>query len=188
MSNEQQRFVDETAEQVRPLEKDYLLSEWDAAVQGTPEALARTQQAQAAYMRFWSDVGRHQAAKRYNEQAGADAELARQIRLIYLTAAQNQQDEATIDRLTALESEVRGRYTNFRGRVDGAELSDNAMDEILAKSADSDEVRQVWEASKQVGGEVADHVARPRPCPQRGRPAPGLPRSFPALADSQRDR
>ena len=158
MSSEQQLFVDETTEQVRPLEKDYLLSEWEAAVQGTPEALARTQQAQAAYMRFWSDVGRYEAAKRYNERAGADAELARQIRLIYLTAAQNQQDEATIVRLTSLESDVRGRYTNFRGRVDGAELSDNAMDEILAKSADSDEVRQVWEASKQVGGEVADQV------------------------------
>src|SRR3970040_1002620 len=82
MSSEQQRFVDGTTEQVRPLEKDYLLSEWEAAVQGTPEALARTQQAQAAYMRFWSDVGRYEAAGRYNEQAGADAELARQVRLI----------------------------------------------------------------------------------------------------------
>jgi len=162
MSTEMQRFVDETTEQVRPLEKDYLLSEWEAAVQGTPEALARTQQAQAAYMRFWSDVGRYEAAKRYNEQAGADAELARQIRLIYLTAAQNQQDEATIDRLTALESEVRGRYTNFRGRVDGAELSDNAMDEILAKSADSDQVRDLArvrnEAARRQG--FRDHFQR----------------------------
>src|SRR3972149_2418868 len=69
MSTEQQRFVDETTERVRPLEKDYLLSEWEAAVQGTPEALARTQQAQAAYMRSWSDVGRYEAAKRYNEPA-----------------------------------------------------------------------------------------------------------------------
>ena len=158
MGNERQRFVDETTDQVRPLEKDYFLSEWEAAVSGTPEALARTQQAQAAYMRSWSDAGRHEAARRYDQQADDDAELARQIRLIYLTAAQNQQDEAIIDRLTSLESEVRGRYTNFRGRVDGAELSDNAMDEILAKSGDSDEVRQVWEASKQVGGEVADAV------------------------------
>jgi peptidyl-dipeptidase A len=109
-------------------------------------------------MRFWSDSARHDAARRYDEQGDPDPEVARQLRLIYLTAAQNQQDEATIDRLTSLESDVRGRYTNFRGRVEGRELSDNAMDEILSKSADTDEVRQVWEASKQVGQEVADLV------------------------------
>ncbi len=158
MSNELQRFVDETTEQVRPLEKDAYLTEWEAAVNGTPEALARNQQAKAAYMRFWSDPGRYEAARRYDEQGGAAPEVARQIRLIYLTAAQNQQDESTIERLTSLEMEVRGRYTNFRGRVDGRELSDNAMDELLSKSSDSEEVRGVWEASKQVGQEVADQV------------------------------
>jgi peptidyl-dipeptidase A len=158
MSSELQRFVDETTEQVRPLEKAYYLAEWESAVNGTPEALARTQQAQADYMRFWSDAARYEAARRYNDQPGDDAQLARQVRLIYLTAAQNQQDETIIERLTSLESDVRGRYTNFRGRIDGAELSDNAMDEILAKSSDSDEVRRVWEASKQVGQEVADLV------------------------------
>ena len=158
MSSEIQRFVDETTQAARPLEKAYYLAEWESAVNGTPAALQATQNAQADYMRFWSDAERYEAARRYDEQAGSDPQLARQVRLIYLTAAQNQQDEATIDRLTSLESDVRGRYTNFRGRVDGAELSDNAMDEILAKSSDSDEVRLVWEASKQVGQEVADLV------------------------------
>jgi peptidyl-dipeptidase A len=158
MSNELQRFVDETTELVRPLEKAYNLAEWQSAVNGTPEALQATQQAQAALMRFWADVARYEAALRYDKQAASDADLARQIRLIYLTAAQNQQDEATIDRLTSLESDVRGRYTNFRGKVDGRELSDNEMDETLARSADDGEVRRVWEASKQIGAEVADPI------------------------------
>ena len=158
VSNEIQRFIDSTTEQVRPLEKAYLLAEWESAVNGTPEALDRTQQAQAAYMRCWSDAERYEAARRYDQQGNADPVLARQVRLIYLTAAQNQQDEATIGRLTALESEVRGLYTNFRGKVDGRELSDNAMDDILARSDDPEEVRRVWEASKQVGVQVARQV------------------------------
>jgi len=158
MSNEIQRFIDDTVEHVRPLEKAYYLAEWESAVNGTPEALDRTQQAQAAYMRFWSDPERFQAAHRYDQQGSSDPLDARQIKLIHLTAGQNQQDAATIDRLTALESEVRGLYTNFRGKVDGRELNDNAMDHILAKSADSDEVRRVWEASKQVGQQVAPHI------------------------------
>ncbi|HMK09908.1 MAG TPA: M2 family metallopeptidase, partial [Anaerolineales bacterium] len=133
----------------------YYLAEWESAVEGTPARLEATQRAQADYMRFWADGERYQAARRFDEQGSADPEAARQARLIYLTAAQNQQDDATIERLTALESDVRGRYTNFRGRVDGRELSDNAMDEVLAKSTDSEEVRRVWEASKQIGQEVA---------------------------------
>jgi peptidyl-dipeptidase A len=158
MGNEIQRFIDDTTEQARPLEKAYTLAEWESAINGTPEALGRTQQAQAAYMRFWAEADRYEAARRYNQQAIADPLLARQVRLIYLTAGQNQQDEATIDRLTSLESEVRGLYTNFRGKVDGRELSDNAMDEVLAKSADPEEARRVWEASKQVGEQVAGQI------------------------------
>jgi peptidyl-dipeptidase A len=158
MAKELQRFIDETTQAVRPLEKAYYLAEWESAIDGTPAALEATQRAQADYMRFWSDAARYETARRYDEQGDADPETARQVRLIYLTAGQNQQDEAIIDRLTSLESDVRGRYTNFRGRVDGRELSDNAMDEILLKSSDPDEVRQVWEASKQVGREVADQI------------------------------
>jgi len=158
MSNEIQRFVDDTVEHVRPLEKAYYLAEWESAVNGTPEALDRTQQAQAAYMHFWSDPERYEDARRYDQQGSSDPLDARQIKLIHLTAGQNQQDAATIDRLTALESEVRGLYTNFRGKVDGRELNDNAMDDVLTKSADSDEVRRVWEASKQVGEQVAGQI------------------------------
>ncbi len=158
MGNQLQRFIDETTEGARPLERAWYLAEWEAAVNGTPQAMERTRQAQAAYMRFWSDPERYQASLRYREDKAPDPETARQIHLIYLTAAQNQQDEATIEQLTELESEVRGLYTNFRARVNGEELSDNAMDQVLATSADSGQVRQVWEASKQIGVEVADQV------------------------------
>ena len=73
-------------------------------------------------------------------------------------AAENQQDEDTIQRLTQLEADVRGRYYNFRAEVDDRPLSDNELDEVLARSGDSELVREAWEASRQVGGQVADMV------------------------------
>lgn len=158
MSREQERFIETTTAQVRPLEKAYYLTEWEASVDSTPAALEKNQQAQAAYMRFWSDRERFETARRYSEEGSKDPLIARQIHLIYLSAAQNQQDEATIDRLTALESEVRGKYNNFRARVGDKEMNDNEIDEVLRKSGDSDEVRMVWEASKQIGAEVAPQV------------------------------
>jgi len=152
-------FVAETVEAVRPIDKAYQLAEWEAAVSGTPEANQRNQDAQAAWMRFWADRPRYLQAKQLHDaRAAGDPLLARQLKLVYLTAARNQQDDAAIDELTRLEADVRGKYLNFRGRVGGKELNDNELEAILHKSRSSAEVQEAWEASKQVGVEVAESI------------------------------
>jgi peptidyl-dipeptidase A len=152
-------FVNTITEQARPLEKAYYLAEWEAAAEASIEAVGRVKDAQAAYIRFWSDPELFQIAKQLKKsEQVTDPSIARQLKLIYLTAGQNQQDDATIERLTELESRVRQRYYNYRGRVDGQELSDNEIDDILKASRDSGQVQQVWEASKQVGQQVAEEV------------------------------
>src|SRR5262245_55500531 len=157
--NEIEKFIQTTIEHVKPLYKAYMLAEWESATTGTPEANQRNQAAQAAYMRFWADPERYADAKRIYESGEArDPLLARQIKLIYLATAQNRQDEATIEKLTRLEAEVREQYYNFRAEVGGKKISDNELDEILSKSRDSAQVQAAWEASKQIGAQVADKV------------------------------
>jgi peptidyl-dipeptidase A len=152
-------FVHDTIEAVRPLDKARNLADWAAATNGTPEALKDSQEAQATMMRFWADRDRYGQAKRLHEgRAAKDPLLARQLKLIYLWAAANQQDDATIDELTRLETEVTAKYVNFRGQVGGKELNDNEIEAILHKSRDSAEVRKAWEASKQIGAQVAKEV------------------------------
>ena len=159
MAGEVEQLINETVEQLKPLYKSYNEAGWDAATTGTEEANRREQERQAALMRFWADPGRHALAKRLHESGAAAEPLsARQVKVIYLAAAKAQQDEATIQKLTQLEAEVRQKYYNFRGKVDGKELSDNQLDEILSKSKDSTEAQQAWEASKQVGAQVADQI------------------------------
>jgi peptidyl-dipeptidase A len=159
MKQDPGNFVKQITEQARPLEKAFYLAEWDAAVTGRDEAIKRVKDAQATYIRFWSDPELFEAAKQLNKSGKVvDPLLARQLKLILLAAGQNQQDEATIERLTELESRVRQRYYNYRAWVDGKELSDNEIDEILKASRDSALVRQVWEASKQVGQQVAEDI------------------------------
>jgi peptidyl-dipeptidase A len=152
-------FVAEVTRQARPLEKAYTLAEWQAATNGTPEAIRAQQDAQTAHVSFWADPDRLRTAKELMEADGVrDALLARQLRLIYLTAASNQHDEATLQEIAQVEAEVRDRYVNVRGQVDGRSLTDNEIDEILRSTSDSAEARRVWEASKQVGVEVADRI------------------------------
>ena len=159
MTKSVELFVHETVEAVRPLDKAYQLAEWDLAVSGTPEANQRNQEAQAKWMRFWADRNLYSQARRLHDgRAARDPLLARQLKLVYLTAARNQQDDASIDELTRLEADVRAKYVNFRGRVGGKELNDNELEAILHKSKGSAEVREAWEASKQVGPQVAESV------------------------------
>ena len=159
MVGEVERLINETLEHFKPLYKSYNEAGWDAATTGTEEANWREKERQAELMRFWADPGRYALAKRLHESgAAADPLSARQVKVIYLAAAKAQQDEATIQRLTQLEAEVRQEYYNFRAKVDGKELSDNQLDEILSKGKDSSEVERAWEASKQVGAQVADRV------------------------------
>ncbi|HET7010338.1 MAG TPA: M2 family metallopeptidase, partial [Anaerolineales bacterium] len=154
-------FIEETTRLAAPLEKAYNLAEWNAASLGTPEAIQAQEKAQTAYMRFWADPKRYQTAKELSASAnGVEPLLARQIRLIYLTAGMNQQDQATLEQIARVEGEIRQRYFNFRAIVDGQSLSDNRIDEILATTSDGGEARRVWEGSKQVGAEVADRVRK----------------------------
>jgi peptidyl-dipeptidase A len=60
--------------------------------------------------------------------------------------------------MVELEAELDGTFNAFRGHVDGRPVDDNTIAKILRTSDDGDERRAAWEASKQVGGEVADRV------------------------------
>ena len=171
--SETQRFIDETVAQWRTLARDYALADWDMAIAGTPEANERSTAAQAAYMRFWSDPERFATARRLHEAGAASPDVARQLKLIYLSAAENQQDEASIERITQLEAKVRDIYTNYRAEVGGQSLSDNELDDLLTTSTDSALVQEAWEASKKVGQQVAALVrelaqARNAPARQQG--------------------
>jgi hypothetical protein len=107
-------------EQYQPLRQAYMLAEWEAATHSTRENNRRNQETQAASMRFWADPAQLALLKRLAETGAASDPLqARQLRVFSLLAVENQQDEETIQRLTQLEADVRGRYYNFRAEVDG---------------------------------------------------------------------
>jgi peptidyl-dipeptidase A len=159
MPDDARAFAAETTERAAAFEKAFTLAEWDAALSGSEEANRRQQEAQAALLRFWADRARFATAKRLRQEASAsDPLLARQIQLIYLTSARNQQEDRLIDQLTQLEAEVRSVYYNYRGQAHGKSLTDNEIESVLRNSRSSDEARAAWEASKGVGALVAPQI------------------------------
>lgn len=151
-------FVNTVTEAVRPLHRSYTEALWEAATTGKDEANTREKQAQAKLMRFWADPERFARAEALDEGGHEDPLVDRSLRAIYLSAAKAQQDEEIIEQLTELEAEVRSAYYNYRAEIDGERLSDNELVEILSESTNSDEVERAWQASKEVGTQVADRV------------------------------
>lgn len=151
-------FVETTVGQLKPLYLAYTHAMWDAATTGREQDNQREKEAQAQLMRFWADPERYQLAQRLDEQGHPEALIARQLRLIHLSSAKAQQDEATIEKLTELEAGVRNAYYSFRAEVDGERLNDNQLDQILRESTDSETVRLAWQASKLIGEQVAEDV------------------------------
>ena len=158
MSADPTAFVDAFTQAFKPLATARALAHWESATTGTPAANERERAAQEAVMCFLADPERYATAKRLHEAGHPDPQVARQLKLIYLQTAANQQDEATIRRLTELEAGVRARYYNFRGVLDGREVSDNEIEELLRTTTDPDLARRAWEASKQVGAQVAADI------------------------------
>jgi peptidyl-dipeptidase A len=151
-------FIEEITAEVKPLHLAYTTAMWKAALSGTEADNEAERRAQARLMRYWSDPDRFERARRLDQVGHKDPIPARCLRVIYLSAAKAQQDEVTIERLTSLEAEVRQTYYNFRGTVDGIEFTDNQLDRVLKESDQSDQVQAAWEASKQVGRQVADSI------------------------------
>jgi peptidyl-dipeptidase A len=164
MWEELRTFVGEHTAQVQPLTQDAALAAWRAQTTGKAEHQETAARLEAELMRVHADAEAYRRVKGWYQRATpelatADPLLARQLKLLYLSYLQGQRDEATIDALTRLEKEVQAQYVNFRGVTPaGRRLSDNDVLEILAHSDDSEERRAAWEASQQIGDQVADKV------------------------------
>ena len=91
-------------------------------------------------------------------EADGDPLLARQVTLLLNAHRPNQLPPETIERIVGLEKRLETRFNTFRADLDGERVSDNRIREILERSDDVDLRRRAWEASKQIGAEVAPEL------------------------------
>ncbi|HJT31005.1 MAG TPA: M2 family metallopeptidase [Pirellulales bacterium] len=141
-------------QRIRPLEIEVGRRWWDANVTGADDAYERKQEAENKLDAALADRERFDRLKRCDQTKLADKLLARQIRVLYLQALPKQVDPDLLKQMVARANAIEMRFNVFRAKVSGREMPDSEVRKILKQSHDSDERRAVWEASKQVGGEV----------------------------------
>jgi peptidyl-dipeptidase A len=87
-----------------------------------------------------------------------DRTVRRSLEVLRLSLAGNQMSDEQRERSVELASAIESEFTSHRGRVDGRELSDNDIEDVLRASDDSLERERAWVASKDIGGVVAEHI------------------------------
>lgn len=156
--SELETLIHEHVAVAEPLFKAHALAQWEAHTTGKPEAQEEAARLSAEVMRLYAQPEPFRRLAELRRTPPDDPLLARQLERLYLRYLVGQRDPHVIDRLTQIEKEVRAEMVNYRPQVRGRRLSDNDILAILREETDSALRREAWEASKEIGGRIADQV------------------------------
>ncbi|MBC8078695.1 MAG: M2 family metallopeptidase [Chloroflexales bacterium] len=153
MESDVQAFVDRIAVEIRPLWTGRAAANWGLATTGEEryqrELRDYSEQAMLRFARAdeWQQV-REWHARRHEL---GDPLLRRQLELLYLRYAGNQQPPEQIARIAALQAELSTLYTIFRSTLGGQQLPENTLKDMLRSENDVELRQEAWEATKQIG-------------------------------------
>ncbi len=151
------RIVEDAEARLRPLREAAARSWWDANTEATKENEQRRIDAELALSDAMADTGLFRAVETARAD-GAEGLVRRQLDVLYDSLVPQQVPEALRHRIVELEASVEARFAQHRGVVRGEPVDDNGIKQILRASDDESERREAWEASKTIGGLVADDV------------------------------
>ena len=87
-----------------------------------------------------------------------DPLLNRQLNVLIRSFKQNQIPKDLLDQLARKEAALAQAYGSFRPLLDGKEVSENEIRELLKKEASVEKRKAAWEASKKIGPVLAPQI------------------------------
>lgn len=152
-------FLREFEQQIAPLERQANLAYWEAATTGSDEAYLRQARLQTRLETAFADPETFAFLKRARESNAVVQPLERrQLERLYLAFLGRQIDTELLAELVARAARIEQRFSTFRAKIDGVEVTDNRIEEVLSSSRDRARRKAHWLASKQVGAELAQAV------------------------------
>lgn len=158
MAHTFEQFLQMHVTEVQPLAKQASLAWWEANTTGKEEAFERGAALQAQLMKIYARKDEYELLHSIPNESIGDPLLRRQHKMLLDAYRGHQIPEETIDELVQREKEIEKEYNTYRSVFRGQRVSDNTLRDVLLNSTDSEERREAWEASKQIGARVADSV------------------------------
>lgn len=159
MEKKLSEFINKYVEKAKPLEKALYTAYFDASINSNDENWAKVAKLEKEYNKiYFNKVDFKTLEEIKKSNAIKDPLLKRQLDILYNSYLSKQADTSKINRLTDMVSQIEVKYSNFRAKVDNKMLTDNDVEEILKKSTNSDELKKVWLAHKEIGPLVANDI------------------------------
>jgi len=161
MESRLRKFISDYEANVVPLYREAALASWNANVNGTDENWAISEKASFGLAKVYTDSAAYAELKEIKESGLVkDSILARQLDLLSDYYLGGQVDPSMLAEQIRMETEISKKYSNFRATVNGTELTDNQVEEILRNSTSSKELQTAWEGHKMIGPVVAEDIIR----------------------------
>jgi peptidyl-dipeptidase A len=151
-------FIKHYEQTVVPIEISLSRAWWDANTSGSDEAFAKKEVLDKQMNALLANSEDFEKLKTIKAGKIDDAQVARQIELLYLLYLGKQVDVDLLNRMSSKANEIEKTFNQFRAPFDDKTLTDSQVRDILLKSKDSEERRKAWEGYKQVGAQVAQDL------------------------------
>jgi peptidyl-dipeptidase A len=148
-------LVADCTARLEPLEVALNAAWWSVNTDASDDNARRRADAEVAFSDALADGDAFAAIRDAQRANGLDPLLARQLVVFEQAYTPHQLAPDLRRRIIDLQSDIEARFARFRGAIDGDEVDDNAILDILRTSTDPAHRQAAWEASKLVGAEVA---------------------------------
>ena len=152
-------FIDNHVNKIEPKLKALNLAIWNANATGEKKFYDEQAAVELEERTIYSNKKEFEQLKRWKDTGTIkDTLLQRQLIIIYNNYLANQNDTTLMRKIVEKAAAVQNKFNVFRPVIDGKEVSDNDIENILKTEKNSAKRQKAWEASKEVGKAVAADV------------------------------
>lgn len=161
MNNKFNQFLEDYYSKIENLSTNSNLKYFNASISGSEEDYNESAKLQIEISKLYSNKEIFEELKEFKaSEEITDRVKKRELELVFNEFAGNQFDEELHKEIIDLSTKIEKRFSTFRAKVNGKNITDNEIDKILDTSTDSEEVKTVWEESKKIGKIVAKDVKK----------------------------
>jgi peptidyl-dipeptidase A len=153
------QIIDNYESKMIPLQKELNESTFKASQSGKEEDYKKVANLEITIGKILSNRETFQTLKNLKDKnLITDTLLNRQLDILYSQYIKHQVDEDMQTKLIMLDNKISEQFSSFRAKIDEKEYSDIEIEHILATSLDNEELKNAWQASKEIGSQVAKNI------------------------------
>ncbi|HLN52845.1 MAG TPA: M2 family metallopeptidase [Lentimicrobium sp.] len=159
MEAEFRDFIQKYESTISPLQTKAYTAYWNASISGKDDDYALAEKYNVELNNFYTNKADFELLKKFKSEGNIqDTLLQRQLEVLYNTYLGNQIDTSLLARKIKMELDIEKKFSNFRAEVNGKQLSDNEVEEVLKTSTNNEELQAAWLGHKKIGPLVASDI------------------------------